>query len=172
MKCPACSSSLEKVAAGDIVVDTCSHGCGGIWFDEKELQKFDEKHEFLPAKLLGPNSPKKAVDHKAVRKCPCCPDEVLVRQFFDPKHEVEINQCWHCTGIWLDHGELEAIRAQYETAVDRKSAVEQYAANCITESKKVMEKEFALRMKANELRERNTSSFERFTQGLKEFLLG
>lgn len=172
MKCPACSTSLEKVTAGDITVDTCSRGCGGIWFDESELQKFDEEHEFLPDKLLGPGAPKKTLDHQAIRKCPRCADEVLVRQFFDVKNQVEINQCWSCCGIWLDHGELETIRAQYETAEDRKAAVEAYAAEYVRESAKVMEKEATERRQEDEQRERNMGAFRRFAKGLKELLHG
>jgi len=29
------------------VVDVCQNGCGGIWFDNFELEKVDEKHETL-----------------------------------------------------------------------------------------------------------------------------
>jgi len=33
MECPACNRQLKEMEIGDIVVDVCENGCGGIWFD-------------------------------------------------------------------------------------------------------------------------------------------
>ena len=43
MKCPACGNELSQMVAGEITVDVCKGGCGGIWFDHFELQKVDEQ---------------------------------------------------------------------------------------------------------------------------------
>lgn len=171
MQCPACSGKLEKVTAGDVTVDACTRGCYGIWFDEQELKKFDEEHEFLPEKLVKPDgSSAVSVDHSKIRKCPCCQDEALVRQYFDPKNQVEINQCWRCSGIWLDQGEIESIRKQYKTADERKAAVESYASECVAASAKVMAKEGEERRAEEMQRLKNSSAFERFITGFGEFL--
>ena len=45
MNCPACKRVLEQLTVGDVTVDACRGGCGGIWFDNLELEKFDEPHE-------------------------------------------------------------------------------------------------------------------------------
>jgi len=38
MKCPACKNPLREKGAGDMTLDICYGGCGGIWFDATELQ--------------------------------------------------------------------------------------------------------------------------------------
>ena len=38
MNCPACGNVMTEVTAGDIRVDACKGGCGGLWFDEWELR--------------------------------------------------------------------------------------------------------------------------------------
>ena len=43
--CPVCTRSLTVLAVGKILVDVCHEGCGGVWFDHFELQRFDEHHE-------------------------------------------------------------------------------------------------------------------------------
>ena len=45
MECPACGKQLQQMTAGDVTVDVCKGGCGGMWFDNYELKKFDEPHE-------------------------------------------------------------------------------------------------------------------------------
>jgi Zn-finger nucleic acid-binding protein len=48
------------------------------------------------------------------------------RYYSATKQEVEIDECPACGGIWLDSGELEAIRAQYPPGVDRDRAEQEY----------------------------------------------
>lgn len=129
MECPACGKTLVPVAAGDIEVDVCRDGCGGVWFDRDEILKFDEPHEFATSEVL-----KSAEEHAGVKidpamrkHCPRCAGEPLVRQFFDIKNEVQIDQCWNCAGIWLDPGEINTIRNQYQTFEERAQAVNAYA---------------------------------------------
>lgn len=47
IKCPACGEDMVKVLIPDlnIYVDICLNGCGGMLFDNRELEKFDEPHE-------------------------------------------------------------------------------------------------------------------------------
>lgn len=128
MECPACGKTLSQLALGDITVDACKEGCGGVWFDHNEIVKFDEPHEFQTSEILTLAKEKQAVriDHAKRKPCPKCAGETLVRQFFDVKNEVEIDQCWNCAGIWLDTGEINAIRAQYKSYEDRERAVNAY----------------------------------------------
>lgn len=39
MKCPACNGELFPIKAGDVALDICEKGCGGVWFDRMELKK-------------------------------------------------------------------------------------------------------------------------------------
>lgn len=128
MKCPECHNSLLEIKAGDILVDVCHSGCGGVWFDERELKKFDEPHEFEAQAIFQAAKGKphqKTTD--ALRHCPKCEGEAgLCRRWYDIKNQVEVDQCLYCSGIWLDLGELETIRSQYKTEQERLKAADEY----------------------------------------------
>lgn len=123
MKCPACERELERTEVGDIALDVCRNGCGGIWFDNFELEKVDEQHEGAGEALLDiqPDSGVH-VDHSQVRPCPKCGDVLMMKHFVSVKHEVEVDECAGCGGIWLDFGELAHIRGQYTTDEQRTEA--------------------------------------------------
>ena len=88
MKCPACDTEMEEVIVENIAVDVCKQGCGGIWFDQFELQKVDEPHESAGENLLQIGIERKATtDHSKKRMCPKCNDMVIFRhrrQVLDP----------------------------------------------------------------------------------------
>lgn len=127
MRCPACEEDLEEVTAGEVDVDVCSSGCGGIWLDDMEIKKFDEPCEIaarvLFDKVKGAN---KAATVLKVRKCPRCEDEVLWRRSYDHMGKVEVDQCPECCGIWLDTEELQMIRNQFDTETERMQAADKY----------------------------------------------
>jgi len=127
MECPACSRQLKQMEVGEIVVDVCENGCGGIWFDNYEIQKVDEKHEAAGEELLNiARDPNVKVDHSQKRSCPKCPDQPMMQHFFSIKREVEVDECPACGGIWLDYGELGQMRDQYENEAERKEAASAY----------------------------------------------
>ncbi|MCK4626285.1 MAG: zf-TFIIB domain-containing protein, partial [Phycisphaerae bacterium] len=71
MKCPACGRELVEMVAGSITVDVCKGGCGGVWFDNFELQKVDNQSESAGEALLDIERDENvAVDHEARKKCP------------------------------------------------------------------------------------------------------
>ena len=41
MICPACGHLLKKIHVNAVEVDACHGGCGGLWFDNFELKRFD-----------------------------------------------------------------------------------------------------------------------------------
>ena len=47
INCPACGKPMQKVYITNtgFYLDICTDGCGGIFFDNKELKHFDEYHE-------------------------------------------------------------------------------------------------------------------------------
>jgi Zn-finger nucleic acid-binding protein len=127
MKCPACDTQLTEETLGDVVVDVCKLGCGGIWFDNWELDKLDEPHEHLGEPLLDVEIvPGMEVDHSEKRECPKCDGITMMRHFFSVKREIEVDECPACAGIWLDVGELKRIRNQYDTEEERKQAAKEY----------------------------------------------
>lgn len=127
MLCPACGETLSKLVQADLTVDVCKTRCGGIWFDNYELEKVDEAHESLGQPLLD-LSPHTAIssDQAAKRRCPKCPDSGMRRNFFSVQQQVEVDGCPTCGGIWLDASELASIRERYTTEVARKEAADKY----------------------------------------------
>ena len=120
MECPACGNQLQVVSMGDIRVDVCGGHCGGIWFDQYELRKFDEPHESVGELLLEVERNESiVVDHEKRRSCPRCVDIVMMRHFFSVKHQVEVDECPRCAGFWLDAGELGAIRDEFKDEAER-----------------------------------------------------
>jgi len=127
MQCPACGNELQAMTVKDVTVDVCKGGCGGIWFDNFELKKFDEPHESAGHALLGiERDPNVHVQYGSKRHCPKCPDMVMMRHFFSAKRQVEIDECPACAGIWLDYGELGQIRSEYASEEEREQAAEAY----------------------------------------------
>ena len=127
MNCPACSHVLQPMTFSGITLDVCQGGCGGIWFDQFELQKVDEPHESAGEAVLNvQRDPAVTVDHSKRRNCPRCPSRVMMRHFFSPKREVEVDECPECGGFWLDHGELGKIRNEYKTDAERSKAASAY----------------------------------------------
>ena len=127
MICPACVNDLKKLVVGGVTVDVCEGGCGGIWFDNYELRKFDEPHEAGGEKLLGiKRNESIRVDHSKKRNCPKCKNIMMLKHFFCTKQQVEIDECPGCGGLWLDFGELSQIRSQYRTEEERRKAAGEY----------------------------------------------
>lgn len=126
MNCPACENQLSEMEAGGIKVDVC-RACGGIWFDNFELMKVDEPHESAGEALLDiAGGESVEVDHDRARSCPRCDDMSLRRHFFSPLKQVEVDECPGCGGIWLDVGELAALRSQFSDEEGRKQAAAAY----------------------------------------------
>lgn len=139
MECPACDNLLQKETHHKIELDAC-RVCGGVWFDNFEVKKFDEAHEEASSLLELSFDKSVQVDDSRDRKCPKCSDIVLRRHFFGPSKQIEIDDCASCGGVWLDQGELKQIRETYPTEEGRKAA----AIKLFNEvAKPVLEKDYA-----------------------------
>lgn len=116
MKCPACYNELKPLQAGSLSVDVCQGGCGGIWFDNFELQRVDGQEPLGEQFLDVRRDPRVQVDPARKRECPRCDGIKLHRHYFSAKRRVEVDQCPNCGGYWLDAGELGQIRAEQSQA--------------------------------------------------------
>jgi Zn-finger nucleic acid-binding protein len=127
MKCPACGNVLQGMTVDEVSVDVCRGGCGGIWFDNHELRKFDEPHEMAGEDLLDvERNPNIHVDFRKKRHCPKCRSAILTRRFLHAGRQVEIDECPNCAGVWLDAGELAAIRHAHASEQEREKAAQGY----------------------------------------------
>ena len=130
MDCPACGLSLTPLSADELTVDACEGGCGGIWFDHYELRRADEPTETLGNGLLHvARDPAFVVDPDKRYVCPSCTDGVvMMRHFWSVKREITIDECPECGGIFLDHGELARIRAEFPSHAAKEAAADGYFA--------------------------------------------
>jgi Zn-finger nucleic acid-binding protein len=127
MECPACGRNLTEKSIYGLILDACEGGCGGIWFDNFELKRVDEPHESRGEPLLDlAVDPNLVVDREKRRSCPKCDSIVMMRHFFTVRNEIEVDECAGCGGVWLDAGELAAIRRQYNTEAERREAAEKH----------------------------------------------
>ena len=124
MICPACGHELSSLTVGALTIDVCRGGCGGIWFDNFELEKVDEAREQLGQELLGMEFDPGTEVQRTRRDCPRCIGVVMMQHRFSPDKPVMVDECPKCGGVWLDGGELEDIRRQTPTAEDRKQAAQ------------------------------------------------
>ena len=125
INCPACGCEMEKVFMPNqgVNLDVCTKGCGGIYFDNRELSKFDEPNEDIsPLVAILDGKEFKTVDEAKIRKCPVCGMN-MVKNFASAKHEVQIDECYGCGGKFLDFKELDKIRAQYNSEKERAEGV-------------------------------------------------
>lgn len=129
MNCPACSRPLTKLTVEGVDVDACHGGCGGLWFDNFELAKFDEPHESsVWEQVLVSVDPFVAVDYEAKRDCPKC-SVPMRRHFFSQQRRAHVDSCPQCGGNWLDTGELAQVRAEFRAKASRAAAKSQPVLN-------------------------------------------
>jgi Zn-finger nucleic acid-binding protein len=107
--CPRCGNEVALVGReyGEERVDFCVY-CHGVYFDKGELEGLIElMSDFNSVKLDEPelaNQP--PVEENFNPPCPGC--QKIMKT--DQVGTAWINQCLTCEGIWLDQGELTAIR--------------------------------------------------------------
>ncbi len=150
LKCPACQKEMTKVfvPSEGVNVDICLDGCGGVYFDNREFKYFDEQHEDIDEitkSIEGKEFVK--VDESLPRTCPVCGAR-MVKNFASVKKEIQVDECYACGGKFLDHGELEKIRAQYATEAERSADIMQEVYSTVGIEIKKLEEENAM-LRAN-----------------------
>ena len=145
MDCPACKNPLQELKIGDVILDVCKGGCGGVWFDAFEFRKFDEPHEYKGGEHLEiPIDNTLVLDRSKRLSCPKCDNVVMMRHFFSVKKEVELDECPACGGFWLDAEELSKIHSLFSSEQERREAAEQHFSD-------VFDKEFSAIKAENEM---------------------
>ncbi len=133
LKCPACQHDMIKVFIPEtgFNVDVCANGCGGIYFDNREFKHFDEPYENIDdiSKALD-NKNFIAVNENLPRYCPVCGAK-MVKNYSSMRKEVQVDECYSCGGKFLDYGELEKIRAEFNTEAERIADTMAYLYNTV-----------------------------------------
>lgn len=121
-----------------MTVDVCAGGCGGIWFDNGEIQEVDDQDEAAGEALIEVEERwASTVDHTCKRACPRCEGILMLKRQYSPRQPVEIDECPGCGGIWLDAGELKAIRGAFQDSYERarvESAMSEVLANQVQQA--------------------------------------
>ena len=150
IKCPACGKQMEKVfiPSEGINIDICTDSCGGIFFDNREFDAFNEQHEdisIIESKLEDKTF--MPVDDASVRICPACGGK-MVKNRSKINNGIEVDDCYLCGGKFLDYGELQKIRNEFINDKVRTDNAMQYLYGQIGQDLSRMDMERA-RQKAN-----------------------
>lgn len=112
--CPACGHEMLKIFVEGLGfnIDICTTGCGGIFFDNREMEVLQTPDMNIDEilKLIKVDEFIK-VDDSAKRRCPSCNTVMLKNRVRNT--DVNIDLCPVCGGKFLDNGELEQIRNSY-----------------------------------------------------------
>ena len=124
IKCPACGKEMEKLYMPEqgINIDICTNGCGGIFFDNREFESFNEEHEDIS--LIKEKLDRRIfdkVDTNAVRTCPACGGK-MVKNSASVGSKIIVDDCYICGGKFLDFEELYLIRQEYRNNEERTGA--------------------------------------------------
>lgn len=143
IKCPACQEEMIKifVPSQGVNVDVCLNGCGGIYFDNREYNYFDEQHENIDEIIKSIEGKTfKSVDETLPRTCPACGAR-MAKHYASIKKEVLIDDCYSCGGKFLDNGELQKIRSQYATDTERSEDIMKYIYSTVGKELKALDDE-------------------------------
>jgi len=107
-RCPRCpDADLHLTDYVVEKVDVCPD-CSGMYFDSGELEGLNQLvGDFFAVKLDEPeieNIP--AAERNFKPTCPGCGEEMLPNQV----GQVWVDQCPKCQGLWVDEGEVGALR--------------------------------------------------------------
>lgn len=121
MLCPNCSATMDEVTVSGVRIDYCRTGCQGVFFDNHELKRMDEMHEAAGDPVLSELlAHERGSDERSDRlSCPRCAGMKMRRVGFAYGSGINIDRCYGCNGVWLDKGELAAIRANYKSPEER-----------------------------------------------------
>ena len=117
MKCPVCGKEMVQEDFG-VQVEVCENGCKGMWFDQGELRRLDEKNKGLGAALeQALRYPRSNDDKRGPITCPRCSLPMHTHKY-QRDQEVNVDECYKCGGFFLDSGELTEIRNHYMNDVE------------------------------------------------------
>ncbi len=103
MKCPKCSSDMEKVVFEHVEVDRCA-GCKGIWFD---ILEHEELKVLAGSESIDIGDPEKGKEFNKIDRidCPKCKSRML-RMVDGKQPHIWYESCTVCNGLFFDAGEF------------------------------------------------------------------
>jgi uncharacterized protein len=106
MKCPRCSSAMETVQVEEIQIERCTK-CGGLWFDEFELQDLTAKKG---SESVDTGCAVESAQHsQAQLNCPKC-STLMLRMVDSQQPHIWYETCETCGGSFMDAGEFRDLK--------------------------------------------------------------
>lgn len=108
VECPVCSTTLSTASVADVRVLHCT-SCQGVLAKQ---EAFSAIVKFMRAQASGDPDPVRPVNQEELERniaCPYCGQTMATHPYYGPGNVV-IDNCERCGVIWLDYGELAAIR--------------------------------------------------------------
>ena len=106
-KCYECNENMEEITLHGEIIDRCPK-CRALFFDKGELENIIHIVELFQSLPLDENEIDDVpeIEHDRIVKCP---EDGLP---MTPKEigGITIDNCEECGGIWLDHGEIAALK--------------------------------------------------------------
>src|SRR5947199_5873709 len=100
---PDCGLPLQPIQYQGVTLDVCPQ-TGGIWFDRGEMGKLRRlSYDCLEGlDQLVKEGPQKPTIAPSARNCPN-DGSTLIPYFFGENHQIQLDECRHCGGIWCHH---------------------------------------------------------------------
>ncbi|MDD5495217.1 MAG: zf-TFIIB domain-containing protein [Dehalococcoidia bacterium] len=114
MKCPVCKISALVIEYERIELDYCSR-CGGVWFDEGELELLlDAVEQGAARKYVADTAARSPAEtEEKARKCPIC-NRPMKKTLIGENGGVMVDSCEDGHGLWFDGGELNRLLMQMD----------------------------------------------------------
>ncbi len=116
MNCPQCGELMSDMSYEGAHINTCP-SCGGEFIDAPAIAHIVNTREQnidpeIHAQVSDWNPVYGVPDHELQQAltCPACQDPMTVINYAGDSG-VYVNRCDTCSGLWLDHLELEKVQA-------------------------------------------------------------
>lgn len=107
LRCPHDARLMEKVAIGDFTIDRCA-GCGGMWFDARELGKVLTSKHGVEKLDIGAVVKSNASGSLGELHCPR-DKSLLITTTDTTQSHIHMDACTVCGGVFLNAGELQDL---------------------------------------------------------------
>ena len=133
MQCPQCAANLQSTVYEGVPIHTCNT-CGGEFVGGEEFRRIvDNRKERFDAKMQDELAACKptfgVVSSQPDRSltCPACGQSMKVANYAGDSG-IFVDRCDVCSGLWLDHEELEKVQIVMERwAEDAKPQIQAIA---------------------------------------------
>jgi Zn-finger nucleic acid-binding protein len=121
--CPSCKKTMEIVNVEGLDIDRCP-SCGGLFFDNFEIQKVEKKLAIKSHELLENDAKREFRNRPESPKLPCpkCEGIIMLRKSRSTRAVAAIEVCGKCGGIWAEAGVLSEIHAEENSEEGRARA--------------------------------------------------